>query len=210
MKNIEDKDIVRGKKLPLVEQFYSIQGEGYHVGKPAYFIRIGGCDIGCYWCDSKLTWNPEFHLLVDIEEIVLKVNQTPAKSIVVTGGEPSLYNLEPLCTALKKNNVETFLETAGTNELTGKWDWICLSPKKQNPPLSVFYNKADELKVIIYEEEDLLWAEEAAKNVNGKCLLYLQPEWSRYKRIISYIVDYVKKYPQWNVSLQAHKFMRIP
>ncbi len=199
-----------GHKLPLVEQFYTIQGEGYHMGKPAYFIRIGGCDIGCHWCDSKLTWDPAVHPLVDIEDIKRSVADTPAKSIVVTGGEPSLYNLDPLCTALKPLGVKTFLETSGTGFLSGRWDWICLSPKKQSPPENVFYNKADELKVIIFDEEDILWAEEAAKLVNSECRLYLQPEWSRYEIIIPAVVEFVKRNPQWNVSLQAHKFMHIP
>jgi len=210
VKHLNHEIYEEGKKLPLVEQFYSIQGEGFHTGKPAYFIRIGGCDIGCHWCDSKLTWNPEFHPLVDIKDIVNEVLQTPAQSIVVTGGEPSLYNLAPLCQELKKHEVKTYLETAGTNKLTGKWDWICLSPKKQNQPLDVYYDKADELKVIIYEEADIKWAEETSKYVSTNCYLFLQPEWSQYKKMINPIVDYVKNNPKWNISLQAHKFMRIP
>lgn len=199
-----------GSKLPLVEQFYTIQGEGYHTGKPAYFIRIGGCDIGCQWCDSKLSWNPEVHPLVDIRNIVKSVAETPAQSIVVTGGEPSLYNLNPLCEALKQQNVKTFIETAGTGEFTGMWDWVCLSPKQQTPPTPIFYQKADELKVIIYEEDDIAWAEKASQQVKPECHLSLQPEWSQYKKMIPLIVDYVKEHPKWNVSLQAHKFMRIP
>jgi len=210
LKDINNEIFENGLKLPLVEQFYSVQGEGFHTGKPAYFIRIGGCDIGCHWCDSKVTWNPEVHPLVEVDDIVDKVLQTPAQSIVVTGGEPSLYNLNPLCEALKKHQIKTFLETAGTNQLSGQWDWICLSPKKQTPPLSVYYDKADELKVIIYEEDDLHWAEEASEKVNEKCRLYLQPEWSQYKKMIPLIVEYVKAHPIWNISLQAHKFMRIP
>jgi len=210
LKDIHNEIFEKGLKLPLVEQFYSVQGEGFHTGKPAYFIRIGGCDIGCHWCDSKVTWNPEVHPLVEVDNIVEEVLQTPAQSIVVTGGEPSLYNMNPLCEALKKHQIKTFLETAGTNQLTGQWDWICLSPKKQTPPLSVYYDKADELKVIIYEEDDLRWAEEVSEKVNDRCRLYLQPEWSQYKKIIPLIVEYVKAYPIWNISLQAHKFMRIP
>lgn len=199
-----------GLKLPLVEQFYTIQGEGYHMGKPAYFIRIGGCDIGCHWCDSKITWDPQIHPLVDIEEIKKEVEATPAKSIVVTGGEPSLYKLDPLCEVLKPLGVKTFLETSGTGAITGRWDWICLSPKKQSPPENVFYSKADELKVIIFDEEDFVWAEEVALLVNKECKLYLQPEWSMYEEIIPAVVEFVKKNPHWNVSLQAHKFMHIP
>jgi len=210
LSSLDEKIFEGGKKLPLVERFYSIQGEGFHTGKPAYFIRIGGCDIGCHWCDSKVTWNPDVHPLVDVQEIKDTVQATPAKAIVVTGGEPSLYNLSPLCSALKSIGVKTYLETSGTGDFTGVWDWICLSPKKQKPPQTVFYKAADELKVIIYQHEDIEWAEEAAKKVCGRCRLYLQPEWSRYSKIIQEITEYVKKHPQWRVSLQAHKFMRIP
>lgn len=199
-----------GFKLPLVEQFYTIQGEGYHVGKPAYFIRIGGCDIGCHWCDTKLSWRADLHPLVKIEDIRDEVMKTAAKSIVVTGGEPSSYNLGPLCRSLKELNVQTFLETAGTGELTGIWDWICLSPKEHNQPTDVFYKKADELKVIVFKEEDIAWAEKASENVSPDCLLFLQPEWSKYEKMIPLIVEYVKSHPKWNVSLQAHKFMHIP
>jgi organic radical activating enzyme len=199
-----------GLKLPLVEQFYTIQGEGFHAGKPAYFIRIGGCDIGCHWCDTKLSWRADLHPLVDIQDIKQAVNDTAAKSIVVTGGEPSSYNLEPLCHALKELNVKTFLETAGTGVLTGQWDWICLSPKNQTPPEKEFYQQANELKVIVFKAEDLQWAEEASQNVDSDCMLFLQPEWSQYEKMIPLIVDYVKENPKWNVSLQAHKFMHIP
>ena len=210
LKDLIDKIPVDGSKLPLVEQFYTIQGEGYHTGKPAYFIRIGGCDIGCHWCDSKISWNPDVHPLVDIQEIAKSVAETPARSIVVTGGEPSLYNLDPLCKALKQDDVKTFIETAGTGEFSGTWDWICLSPKKQTPPTHTFYEQADELKVIIFGEEDIAWAEKASQQVKTDCYLSLQPEWSQYKKMIPLIVDYVKANPKWNVSLQAHKFMRIP
>ena len=199
-----------GWKLPLVEAFYSIQGEGYHTGKAAYFIRIGGCDIGCHWCDSKITWDPRVHPLVAVEQIVMDVEKTPARSIVVTGGEPSLYLLDPLCRLLKEKGLTTYLETSGTGEFTGQWDWICLSPKRQSPPKDIFYARADELKVIIFEQDDLQWAEEAASQVNKRARLYLQPEWSRYKQLIQPITEYVKQHPQWQVSLQAHKFMRIP
>lgn len=199
-----------GLNLPLVEQFYTIQGEGFHAGKPAYFIRIGGCDIGCHWCDTKLSWRADLHPLVPIQDIQEAVRNTAAKSIVVTGGEPSSYNLDPLCQSLKQLQVKTFLETAGTGEYTGIWDWICLSPKKHNPPENVFYKRANELKVIVFKEDDIAWAEEASQHVGKGCLLYLQPEWSRYEKMIPKIVEYVKMHPRWNVSLQAHKFMHIP
>ena len=210
MKNFDEEIAMKGLELPLVEDFYSLQGEGYHTGKAAYFIRIGGCDIGCRWCDSKVSWNPHIHPLVSIDTIVANALKTPANSVVVTGGEPSLFNLKPLTDKLKTHNIKTFIETAGVNPLSGKWDWICLSPKRQSPPVDELYKQANELKVIIYDEEDYRWAEEAASQVNDDCVLYLQSEWSRYEKNIPAIVDYVKKYPKWNVSLQAHKFMHIP
>lgn len=200
-----------GTDLPLVEDFYTIQGEGYHAGKPAYFIRLGGCDIGCRWCDSKNSWNPKHHKLISVEEVVNKAMATPAKAVVITGGEPSLYNLEPLCKELKKHDVENFLETSGAYEITGQWDWICLSPKRNKLPVDSSFEKAHELKVVVYNlEEDFKWAEELAEKVNDSCLLYLQCEWSRYKDNIDPVVEYVKNNPKWNISLQAHKFMHIP
>lgn len=206
-----DEDIAKkGLELPLVEEFYSLQGEGYHTGKAAYFIRIGGCDIGCRWCDSKTSWNPNIHPLVSIDKIVANALKTAANAVVVTGGEPSLFNLEPLTNKLKQHNIQTFIETAGVQELKGTWDWICLSPKKNSPPKEEFYKIANELKVIIYDDDDFHWAEEAASKVNENCMLYLQSEWSRYEKNIPIIVDYVKNYPKWNVSLQSHKFMHIP
>lgn len=206
----KEQEYSNGLKLPLVEAFYSIQGEGFHTGKAAYFIRIGGCDTGCNWCDSKVTWNPDVHPLVSVGKIVAEAEKTPARSIVVTGGEPSLYDLGPLCRKLKERGMATYLETAGTGELTGQWDWVCLSPKRGDPPEDVFYRRADELKVIIFDHADFQWAEEAACRVGDSTLLYLQPEWSRYRELIGPITDYVKQHPSWQVSLQAHKFMHIP
>lgn len=200
-----------GKVLPLVEQFYTLQGEGFHTGKAAYFIRIGGCDIGCRWCDSKLSWSPGIHKLVSVEEILNDVLKTPARAVVVTGGEPSLYDLKPLCDKLKENNIETFIETSGAYPLTGTWDWICLSPKPNVHPHESMYERADELKVIIYDDkEDIAWAEKCAKRVSEKCLLFLQPEWSRFSVNIDSIVKYAMDNPTWMVSLQSHKFMKIP
>ena len=210
MKNFDETIAEKGLELPLVEEFYSLQGEGYHTGKAAYFIRIGGCDIGCRWCDSKVSWNPDIHPLVSIDTIVSNALKTPANSVVVTGGEPSLFNLKPLTDKLKVHGIKTFIETAGAKELTGTWDWICLSPKRQSPPFEKYYEIADELKVIVHDDEDYRWAEETSKKVNNRCKLYLQSEWSRYEQNIPSIVDYVKSYPKWNVSLQAHKFMHIP
>jgi len=200
----------QGKKLPLVEKFYTIQGEGFHTGKAAYFIRIGGCDIGCRWCDSKITWNADIHPLLAVDNLIDEIKDLPAKAIVVTGGEPSLYQLDYLTSQLKSKGFETFIETSGAHPLTGNWDWICLSPKRNQAPQPEIYKIANELKVIIYEEEDLIWAEKNAEKVNKDCKLYLQPEWSRHLEWTPKIIDYVKNNPQWQISLQSHKFMRIP
>ena len=199
-----------GRKLPVVEEFYSIQGEGFHVGKPAYFLRIGGCDVGCSWCDTKFSWNPDLHPVIDVDSILENIYNCPAKAVVITGGEPLLFDLDYLCSELKQNNIEILLETSGSHPLSGKYDWICLSPKKQLPPVGNIHQLADELKVIITSKEDFKWAEENALMVPGECELYLQPEWSVYNEIIGDIAEYVKKHPRWKVSLQAHKFMRIP
>lgn len=206
--SITEKD--SGIKLPIIEKFYSIQGEGYHTGKAAYFIRIAGCDIACDWCDTKFSWNNHPEWLMKVEEIVEIASKYPAKAVVVTGGEPLSYNLDMLCDSLKEKEIETYLETCGAYELTGNWNWICLSPKMQNPPVADIYNKADELKVIIQNTNDFIWAEENAKKVNKNCKLFLQPEWSMFGEIIEDVVSYVKENPKWNISIQAHKFMHIP
>jgi 7-carboxy-7-deazaguanine synthase len=197
-------------KLPLVEEFYTIQGEGYHTGKPAYFIRIGGCDIGCSWCDTKFSWNPDLFPLVETDRVIENVLNTGAKAVVVTGGEPLMYNLTYLCSELKKHRVETFIETCGAYPLTGVWDWICLSPKRSAPPLKEIMELANELKVIIQTKRDIPWAKINADRVKDSCHLFLQPEWSRYTKILPVIVDHVKKNPRWRISLQVHKFMHIP
>jgi 7-carboxy-7-deazaguanine synthase len=199
-----------GQFLPLVEDFYTIQGEGHQVGKPAYFIRIGGCDVGCSWCDTRVSWNPAIHPQVAIETIVKRAEGYPAKAVVVTGGEPLMYNLTKLTSNLRERKIKLFLETSGAYPLSGVWDWICLSPKKTLPPTKGIYRFAHELKVIITDTSDFIWAEENALKVTNGCLLYLQPEWSRYQSIIGEIVEYAKSNPKWNISIQAHKFMRIP
>lgn len=199
-----------GELLPLVEQFYTLQGEGYHTGKAAFFIRIGGCDVSCSWCDAKFTWNPKTFPPVNIKNIVDEACKHPAKVVVVTGGEPSLYPLDHLCKELKAKGFDTHVETSGAHQLTGLWDWICLSPKPQQPPINGIHMKADELKVIISNTDDLKWAEENARKVKSTCKLYLQPEWSVFKSITPIIVEYAMANPQWQVSLQAHKFMHIP
>jgi 7-carboxy-7-deazaguanine synthase len=199
-----------GMKLPLVEEFFSLQGEGYHTGKAAYFIRLGGCDVGCSWCDSKFSWNPNIHPMVDTNLIIDHVLNSGTDSVVVTGGEPLMWNLDYLCTGLKNKNISTFIETSGAYKLSGIWDWICLSPKRNMPPLVEICSKADELKVIIQEIKDFEWAEKYKGMVNKKCRLFLQPEWSRFNSIIPEIVEYIKKNPEWRISLQAHKYMHIP
>ncbi len=204
------KQFDSGKILPLVEEFYTLQGEGFQTGRAAYFIRIGGCDVGCAWCDSRLSWNPEVFPPVNVDEIVERAASFPAKAVVVTGGEPSLYPLDYLCSTLKAKGIQTFIETSGAYPLSGQWDWICLSPKRQQPPVDSIHMKADELKVIITSPEDLVWAEENAKLVKSSCMLFLQPEWSVYEKIVTIIVEYIMQNPKWRISLQAHKFMHIP
>lgn len=205
-----DEMFENGKKLPLIDEFYTIQGEGFHMGKPAYFIRIGGCDIGCNWCDTKISWRADKHKLAKVERIAETAERSASGVIVVTGGEPTTYNLEPLSDALSEKNVDLHLETSGAYPLTGEWDWICLSPKKQQPPQNDIYALANELKIIVESEDDFEWAEENAKLVNSDCKLYLQPEWSKRSELTPKIVEYVKKNIKWSVSIQAHKFMKIP
>lgn len=201
--------VEQGLMLPLMEEFYTIQGEGYHKGTAAYFIRIGGCDVGCHWCDVKESWNAEIHPATAIESIVQNA-VSYSDTIVITGGEPLTWNMGPLTTALKKHNLKIHIETSGAYPLTGQWDWICLSPKKNKLPVGDIYVKADELKVIVYNKHDFLFAEEQAAKVGMDCVLYLQPEWSVREKTIPLIVDYVMKNPRWKVSLQTHKYLNIP
>jgi len=199
-----------GRALPLVEEFYTIQGEGYHSGKAAYFIRIGGCDVGCSWCDTKFSWNPDLHPVVPAERIVAHVLEHPASAVVVTGGEPLMANMDYLTSLLKEKGIETFLETSGTHPFSGQWDWVCFSPKQHMPPREEIYARAHELKVIISTPEELTWAEENAARVSPDCYLYLQPEWSRRESMLPLIIAYAKEHPRWMISLQSHKYMRIP
>ncbi len=193
-----------------MEDFYSIQGEGFHTGKAAYFIRIGGCDVGCSWCDIKESWNADLFPPSDVYKIVQRVIASKVRSVVVTGGEPLAYNLDHLCGQLKKEKVKLFLETSGSEPLSGDWDWICLSPKKNNPPRQDIYKRADELKVIIKDIEDFSWAEKNAEKLRDDCLLYLQPEWSKRSEVTPFLVEYILKNPQWQISIQTHKYLRIP
>ena len=199
-----------GRQLPLVEDFYTVQGEGYHSGKPAYFIRLGGCDVGCRWCDAKYTWNPKIFPPVDVDVVVARAKECAAQAIVITGGEPLLYPLGVLTSRLRDEGLEIFLETSGTHPFSGEFDWVCLSPKRQQPPLDEAFGRAHELKVIIQTEEDFAWAEENARRVGRYCRLYLQPEWSAFDDIMPKIVEYAKSNPKWSISIQTHKVMRIP
>lgn len=209
---IKKDDIIfdGGRRLPVMEEFYTLQGEGYNMGSAAYFIRIGGCDVGCKWCDTKRSWNPKNWPVVDIDPIIENAAKTEGKTVVVTGGEPSLYPLEYLTSKFKEKGIKAMIETSGANELDGNWDWICLSPKKNKPPHKSLFERANELKMIIQTVDDFKWAETNAAKVNSDCLLYLQPEWSRAEQVINDIIKYVMKNPQWKISLQAHKFMKIP
>jgi organic radical activating enzyme len=193
-----------------MEAFYTLQGEGFHQGKAAYFIRLAGCDVGCVWCDVKESWNEDLYPLQTIDDIVSKAIENRARLAVITGGEPTLYNLEMLTSALQKEGFQTNIETSGSSPLTGKWDWICLSPKKFKPPLPAILKKANELKIIIFNKSDFQWAEKYAAEVSKNCKLYLQPEWSRSEQVTPSIVQYILTHPQWQFSLQLHKYIHVP
>lgn len=201
--------VAKGEMLPLMEEFYTIQGEGYYKGTAAYFIRIGGCDVGCHWCDVKESWDANLHpptLTSEIIENATKYSDT----IVITGGEPLTWDMTKLTEGLKSKGAKTHIETSGAYPLSGDWDWICLSPKKMKLPKDEVCEKANELKVIVYNRDDLKFAEEQAKRVGEDCILYLQPEWSKRDKVVPFIVDYVMENPKWKVSLQTHKYLNIP
>ena len=199
----------QGLLLPVMEEFYTIQGEGFHKGTAAYFIRVGGCDVGCHWCDVKESWVAELHPATGADQIVENAAKY-SRTIVVTGGEPLMWNMNALTSKLKEKGMQIHIETSGAYELTGHWDWICLSPKKMKLPTPEIYSKAHELKVIVYNKDDFRFAEEQAANVNDECILYLQPEWSKRDKMMPQIVDYVMANPKWKVSLQTHKYLNIP
>ena len=202
-------DIEKGIMLPLMEEFYTIQGEGYHTGTAAYFVRIGGCDVGCHWCDVKESWNQALHPPTHIDQIIDNATKF-SETIVVTGGEPLMWDMTLLTQNLQNKNLKVHIETSGAYPLTGKWDWICLSPKKNKLPTQTIYDSAKELKVIIYNKHDFVFAEEQSNLVNNKAILFLQPEWSKKEEMTPQIVDYVMKNPKWRVSLQTHKYLNIP
>ena len=195
--------------LPLMEEFYTIQGEGFHTGKAAYCIRIGMPDVGCHWCDVKESWNANLHPATETSKIVDNVKKY-ANTVVITGGEPLMWNMTFITNELKNQNIKVHIETSGAYPLSGNWDWICLSPKKTKLPLSNIYQKADELKIIIFNKNDFKFAEEQASKVKENCELYLQPEWSNRDKMTPLIVDYVMQNPQWKISLQTHKYLNIP
>ncbi len=196
--------------LPVMEAFYTLQGEGFHQGKAAYFIRLAGCDVGCVWCDVKESWDKDLYPLQEIEKIVEKAKMHPARLVVITGGEPTLYHLEALTKSLQKEGFQTNIETSGSNMLTGSWDWICLSPKKFKPPLPGILSKANELKIIIFNKSDFEWAQKYAALVSPSCQLYLQPEWGKADIVTPWIIDYIKQNPEWQLSLQIHKYINVP
>jgi organic radical activating enzyme len=203
-------DIDTSIELPLMEHFYTIQGEGFHAGRAAYFVRLAGCDVGCVWCDVKESWGLDGHPIFKLEELMKIICESFTNFVVITGGEPALYDLTNLIAALNLNGIETAIETSGCYPLKGNIDWYCFSPKKFKAPCEEAYELADELKVVIFHESDLDWAEEHASKVNDNCILFLQPEWSRQERILPKIIDHVKGNPKWRISLQTHKFMQIP
>ena len=198
---------INSKNLPVMETFYSIQGEGFYAGRPAYFIRLGGCDVGCGWCDVKESWDHGEHEIINVNKIVSGVNNEGI--VVVTGGEPLMWDMNILTKELKKNKNSVHLETSGAHDISGKWDWICLSPKRKKLPKPEIYKLADELKVIIYNKHDLQFAEEQSRKVSEKCKLFIQPEWNRFDRNKGFIIDFIKENPKWQISLQLHKFMNV-
>ena len=193
-----------------MEMFYTLQGEGYHQGKAAYFIRLAGCDVGCVWCDVKESWDASKHPVYSVDEIVTSALAHPGRLAIITGGEPLLYNLDALTSALKKAGFEINIETSGSSPMSGNWDWVCLSPKKFKAPLSESIAAASELKVVIFNKHDFEWAETYAKQVPASCKLYLQPEWDKANEITPLIIDYIKANPNWELSAQLHKYIQVP
>lgn len=209
MKKEIDKTILTGERLPVMEAFYTIQGEGMYQGVPAYFIRLGGCDVGCHWCDVKESWNADQHPVFAVAELIAEIPEH-VHIVVVTGGEPLTWNMDKLTTALHESGKRVHIETSGAYKVTGKWDWFCLSPKKLKLPTERAYNLANELKVIIYNKHDFAFAEEQAAKVGPDCMLLMQPEWSKRDSMTPEIVDYVKENIKWRISIQTHKYIDVP
>ena len=196
--------------LPVMEHFYTLQGEGFHQGKAAYFIRLGGCDVGCVWCDVKDSWEAEKHPKYEVSSLMSEVRKTPAQIVVVTGGEPLMHDLNELTDELQSAGYKTHIETSGAYAISGKWDWICLSPKKFKAPLPEIIHLAHELKVVVFNKSDFEWAEKYAALVSSTCKLYLQPEWDKAAEMTPLIIEYIKAHPQWELSLQIHKYINVP
>ena len=196
--------------LPVMESFYTIQGEGFHQGRAAYFIRLGGCDVGCFWCDVKESWDASKHPQVSIATLIDEASKHPGRLVVITGGEPLLHQLDELTSALQQAGFETNMETSGSSPMSGSWNWICLSPKKFKAPFPENIPLAHELKIIILNKHDLEWAEQYATLVNKDCKLYLQPEWDKAAEVTPMIIDYIKANPKWELSLQVHKYINVP
>ena len=205
--NIEIREEVL---LPVMEAFYTLQGEGMHNGRAAYFIRLGGCDVGCHWCDVKESWDAGRHPGLPVGQIVSGALQYPGRLAVITGGEPLMYDLEDLTDGLRSEGFQTNIETSGVYPLSGKWDWICFSPKKFKEPHPGIYSAANELKVIIFNKSDFEFAEYHAQKVPESCHLILQVEWSRREQMMEQVIDYIMENPRWRMSLQTHKYMNIP
>lgn len=202
--------MIQNSSLPVMEHFYTLQGEGRHSGRSAYFIRLAGCDVGCVWCDVKESWNVLPDQYMPIEAIVAAVAQTPTDFVVITGGEPTMHNLEALTSSLHQKGYQIAIETAGVHPLQGSVDWYCFSPKKFKAPIAEAYNLAQELKVVIAHPTDFDWAEQHAAKVSADCVLYLQTEWEKQERFLPLIIDYIKRNKRWKISLQTHKYMQIP
>ena len=207
VQNLKSKIVA---SLPVMEHFYTLQGEGFHQGKAAYFIRLGGCDVGCVWCDVKDSWDAEKHPKYDVGSLKSEVMKTPAQIVVITGGEPLMHNLDELTNDLQAAGYKTHIETSGAYPLSGTWDWICLSPKKFKAPLAEIILLANELKVIVFNKSDFDWAEKYAARVSPSCKLYLQPEWDKAAEMTPMIIDYIKVHPKWELSLQIHKYINVP
>ena len=197
-------------QLPVMEHFYTLQGEGFHQGRAAYFIRLGGCDVGCVWCDVKESWDADKHPKFDVQSLTFEVKKTPAEIIVITGGEPLMHDLTELTKELRAAGFKTHLETSGAYSLTGSWDWICLSPKKFKAPLPGIVPLANELKIVVFNKSDFDWAEKYATQVSADCKLFLQPEWDKADQMTPLIIDYIKANPKWELSLQIHKYINVP
>ncbi len=207
---MKDKLQHSGVLLPVMEHFYTLQGEGFHQGKAAYFIRLGGCDVGCVWCDVKDSWDASKHPMFEVESLKFEVKKTPAELVVITGGEPLMHNLDELTNELQAAGLQTNIETSGAHPLSGTWDWICLSPKKFKAPLEPILHLAHELKVVVFNKSDFDWAEKYAALVSPSCKLYLQPEWDKAAEITPLLIEYIKANPKWELSLQIHKYINVP